>query len=189
MLHDIKVLEFLAFLVYVACWLYSIFLMKIINIIIMCLLFFATRINVGKNNRNLHKNNTVVFLPIFYMYMYLIGHNGKLSGFLNQNPYALYKVLIFHNYSCWAFFIFLCQMQLVIHIGLSFFALYTIKGDSCCKMQFIYTCTYWIINFSKDLFLMELWIFQRINENYNLTPIWNACSQYIYLEEVKLEVC
>lgn len=105
----------------------------------MCLLFFATRINVGKNNRNLHKNNTVVFLPIFYMYMYLIGHNGKLSGFLNQNPYALYKVLIFHNYSCWAFFTFLCQMQLVIHIGLSFFALYTIKGDSCCKMQFIYT--------------------------------------------------
>lgn len=154
----------------------------------MCLLFFATRINVGKNNRNLHKNNTVVFLPIFYMYMYLIGHNGKLSGFLNQNPYALYKVLIFHNYSCWAFFIFLCQMQLVIHIGLSFFALYTIKGDSCCKMQFI-LYTYWIINFSKDHFLMELWICQRINENYNLTPIWNACSQYIYLEEVKLKLC
>lgn len=147
----------------------------------MCLLFFATRINVGKNNRNLHKNNTVVFLPIFYMY--LIGHNDKLSGFLNQNPYALYKVLIFHNYSCWAFLV----SDATCYTYRSFFALYTIKGDSCCKMQFIYT--YWIINFSKDHFLMELWIFQRINENYNLTPIWNSCSHYIYQEEVKLEVC
>lgn len=57
--------------------------MKIINIIIMCLFFFVIRINVGKNNRNLYKNNIVVFFFIFYMYMYLIGYNGKLLGFLN----------------------------------------------------------------------------------------------------------
>lgn len=55
--------------------------MKIINIIIMCLFFFVIRINVGKNNRNLYKNNIVVFFFIFYMY--LIGYNDKLLGFLN----------------------------------------------------------------------------------------------------------
>lgn len=81
-----------------------IFLMKIINIIIMCLLFFATRINVGKTIE-IYSKTTIQWFFFPFFYMYLIGHNDKLSSFLNQNPYALYKVLIFHNYSCWAFLV------------------------------------------------------------------------------------
>lgn len=86
------------------------------------LTLFHKNYDHSKNNRNLHKNNkTVVYLPLFYR----IGHNNKFLCFLNQNPYALYKVLIFHNYSCLAPLVSdaTCYTYMVV----IFFALFTIK--------------------------------------------------------------
>lgn len=69
-IRGLLALQYFAFfgLKFLKACLHNYFFMKIINIIIMCLLFFATRINVGKN-RNLHKNNnTVVFSsPILHV--------------------------------------------------------------------------------------------------------------------------
>lgn len=88
--------------------------MKILNIIILCLVFFTTSMNIGKR-KEIYTKTT----------FYRIGHNNKLSGFLNQNPYALYKVLISHNYSCLAPLVSdaTCYTYMVV----IFFALFTIK--------------------------------------------------------------
>lgn len=86
------------------------------------LTLFHKKYEHSKNNINLHKNNkTVVYLPLFYR----IGHNNKFLCFLNQNPYALYKVLISHNYLCLAPLVSdaTCYTYMVV----IFFALYTIK--------------------------------------------------------------
>lgn len=105
-IRGLLALQYFAFfgLKFLKACLHNYFLKKIINIIIICLLFFATRINVGRT-LEIYTKTTIQWFFFPFFYMYLIGHNDKLSSFLNQNPYALYKVLIFHNYSCWAFLV------------------------------------------------------------------------------------